>query len=374
MNASHSILPNAIAYQPSYEIAEEDEAETRAALLESLHKISAITYKDSGHATRSVHAKSHGLLRVEFDVPNNLPPLLAQGIFSQPGVRPAVMRLSTIPGDILDDSISTPRGMAIKIIGVEGERLSGSEGDCTQDFVLVNGPVFSVPDAKHFVGGLKLLAATTDKAPGLKKAVATVFRGIEKTLESVGKESTLLKTMGAHPHTHILGETFYSQVPLLYGPHMAKISVAPVSAELLALVNTHIDLKENPDGLREAVVAFFAENTAEWEIRVQLCTNLGSMPIEDASIQWPESESPYITVGRIIAAPQLGWSDALSKAVDDGMSFNPWHCISAHRPLGSIMRARKFAYEMSRQFRAEHNRTSITEPTHLDNFPVELFG
>jgi len=48
------------------------------------------------------------------------------------------MRFSTLPGDVLDDSVSTPRGLAMKVIGVEGERLEGSEGDVTQDFVLIN--------------------------------------------------------------------------------------------------------------------------------------------------------------------------------------------------------------------------------------------
>jgi hypothetical protein len=55
------------------------------------------------------------------------------------------MRLSTTPGDILPDDVSTPRAMAIKIIGVEGERLPGTEGDVTQDFVMVNGPAFNKP-------------------------------------------------------------------------------------------------------------------------------------------------------------------------------------------------------------------------------------
>jgi hypothetical protein len=46
-------------------------------------------------------------------------------------------------------------------------------------------------------------------------------------------------------------------------------------------------------------------------------------------------------------------------AVDDGMSFSPWHGIAAHRPLGSIMRVRKMAYEMGRRFRAEKSGRSI---------------
>src|SRR5260370_32130719 len=89
--------------------------------------------------------------------------VFAQGLFAKPGRYPIVMRFSTLPGDILDDSVSTPRGLSVKIIGVEGERLSGSEGDVTQDFVLVNGPAFGAPTPNKFLPVLTLLATTTDK-------------------------------------------------------------------------------------------------------------------------------------------------------------------------------------------------------------------
>src|SRR4051812_18201519 len=95
---SMPIVP--VVYQTAYEIAEENETETQEALLESLRKITETTFKDSGHATRSVHAKSHGLLQARLQVLDNLPAELAQGIFSQVETYPAVIRLSTTPGDI----------------------------------------------------------------------------------------------------------------------------------------------------------------------------------------------------------------------------------------------------------------------------------
>jgi hypothetical protein len=76
--------------------------------------------------------------------------VVKQPLFATPGRYPIVIRFSTIPGDILDDSVSTPRGLAVKIIGVKGERLTGSEGDVTQDFVLVNGPALAPPIQKSF--------------------------------------------------------------------------------------------------------------------------------------------------------------------------------------------------------------------------------
>src|ERR1700761_8525669 len=114
-----------VPYTPLVETIADNEAETQAELLEALLKISAITYKDGGHAMRSVHAKSHGLLRGTFTVADNLPPELAQGLFAQPGAYPVALRFSTSPGDILPDSVSTPRALAIKVMGVDGERLPG---------------------------------------------------------------------------------------------------------------------------------------------------------------------------------------------------------------------------------------------------------
>jgi len=362
--------PEPLLYAANYEVPEEGEEETRELLTQTLRGISEVTFNDNGHATRSVHAKSHGLLVGELRVPKDLAAVYAQGIFAAPGTWPVVMRLSTVPGDLLDDGVSTPRGLAIKVIGVGGERLEGSEGDVTQDFVLVTGQNFGAKTAKQFLSSLKLLARTTDKAPGVKNALSAVLRGAERALEAAGGSSGTLKALGGYPATQILGETFYSQAPILYGPYMAKVCVAPVSPALLRLVNAPIKLSAEPDALRESVVAFFAAQSAEWELRVQLCTDLARMPIEDSSIAWPEELSPYVTVARLSAPRQIGWSVERSEAIDDEMAFDPWHGVAAHRPIGSIMRVRKLAYAMSARFRAEHNHEPIVEPRNLDAIPL----
>lgn len=351
-----------LEFQPDFEQVSPDESEINEGIVEALRKILKTTYVDEGHAVRSVHAKSHGLLDAELIVADNLPKELAQGAFAVPGRHRAVMRFSTNPGDILDDKVSTPRGLAIKLLDVEGERLPGSEQDRTQDFVLVNAPVFVAPDTKAFLRSLKLLAATTDRAPQAKQVLSSVLRGAESVVEKLGGESAMLKGMGGHPLTHILGETFYSVVPVLWGPYYAKLSVVPVSAELTALTDRKLDMEDTPDALREAVVEHFARYGGEWEMRVQLATDAEKMPIEDATVLWPEDDSPYVTVGYLRAAPQSAWSQERSSRIDDGMSFSPWHGLAAHRPLGAIMRARKPAYEMSAGFRAEFNRCPIHEP------------
>jgi hypothetical protein len=157
----------------------------------------------------------------------NLAPELAQGLFAENSIYPMVMRLSTIAGDVLDDGVFIPRAIAFKVIGVDGDRLPGSETDRTQDFLMADGPVFSASTAKKFLASLKPFAKTTDKAPGLKKALSSVLRGLEAGLESVGGESATLKTLGGHPNNHILGATFYSQAPIRYGDYIAKMALFP---------------------------------------------------------------------------------------------------------------------------------------------------
>ncbi|SEW00652.1 catalase family protein [Luteibacter sp. 329MFSha] len=361
-----NLSPPPILFDESLEHVEPDEAETTEQLIETLTKINQTTLEHEKHAHRSVHAKSHALLTGELIVPDDLPRELAQGIFAKPGRYPLVMRLSTVPGDILDDSVSTPRGMAVKIVGVEGERLPGSDGDVTQDFVLVNGPAFSAPNAKRFAGTLKLIAATTDRAEGAKKALSAVLRGTERVIEAFGGRSPTLLALGGQPETNPLGDTYYSQAPLRFGDYVVKVSIAPHSPNLTALTDATLNVNGKANGLREAMVNHFAEEGGEWDLRVQFCTDPETMPVEDASVVWPEEKSPYIDVARIVVPPQAAWNAARRAAIDDGLAFSPWHGIAAHRPLGSVMRARRLAYKVMAKFRAHHNNVSVVEPRSIE--------
>ena len=358
-----------LPFQPAFEQVPDDEADTIREMVQAMRDIAETTYANGGHAIRSVHAKSHGLLTGRVTVLDGLPPGYAQGVFATPGSHAAVLRFSTNPGDILPDSVSTPRGLALKLIDVPGERLPGSEGQVTQDFVMQNAPAFVAATPKEFLKTLKLLAKTTDKASGLKKALSAVLRGTEKVVEALGGESPTLKSLGGHPQTHLLGETYYSVVPFLYGRYFAKLSVVPVSPELVALTDAPVDLDGKPDGLRESMNAFFADNTAIWEVRVQLATDIARMPIEDASVRWPEAESPYVTVAQLEVGAQPAWNSERARQMDDGMAFSPWHGLAAHRPLGGIMRVRKPSYEMSSGFRASHNGCPLHEPRAQDDLP-----
>ena len=351
-----------LRFDPSFETLPPDEEETQRDLTEAMLSIQRKTHADTGHAYRAVHAKAHGYLRARFEVLPDLPPALAQGLFAAPASYDAVLRFSTTPGDILDDNVSTPRGAALKVLGVSGARLPGSEGDTTQNYVLGNSPSFQVATAQAFLKQLRLLAATTGRAEPVKHAVSVLSRNANAALEAIGQKSATLTTLAGQATTELLGESFYSQAALLHGDYFGKVAIVPVSVDLVALTDRPLDAAGEPDALRESVRRHFRSCSAVWELRVQLATDLDAMPIEDAATQWPEDESPYLPVARITAAPQDSWSDDRQRFVEDNLAFNPWIGLAAHRPLGSVMRARRPAYAAAREYRGQANHVAIAEP------------
>ena len=347
-----------VPFDPSVETLSSDEAEAVASLKASFRHILETTSKDYGHAVRGVHAKGHGIIKGEVSVLPGLPPELAQGLFAQPGTYEAVLRISTSPGDILDDAVSSPRGAALKVLGVTGERLAGENGG-EQDFVMVNGPVFGAPTPAAFAKNLKLLAATTDRAEGAKAALSATLRVVEGALEALGAKSALITQLGGAPEVHPLGETYYSQTAYRYGDYIAKVSLAPVSPGLTERSGDIVDVHNRPDALREDVADVMIEQGGTWELRVQLCVDLETMPVEDPTVLWDEAASPFVTVATFTAAPQVSWRNGVSQSEEDLLSFSPWHGLAAHQPLGAINRARREVYDYSADFRAEVNQCPV---------------
>ncbi len=360
-----------IAFTPNIEVRADDEAETIRGLNEQLRLIQETTAKDYGTAVRGVHAKGHAIVKGRLEVLSGFAPALAQGLFAAPDSYDALLRFSTLPGDILDDSVSVPRGLAVKLFGVQGDRLPGSENDTTQDFILVNGPAFASPTPKAFLANLKMLAKTTDAGEGLKKGLSAVMQTVDAALETVGIQSPTIQTLGGAPNTHPLGEAYYSQVPLRHGGYIAKISVAPVSHNLTELAGRKVDTSGRPDALREEMGRVLIEQDSVWELRVQLCTDLEKMPVEDSSVVWDEKQSPYVAVARLTVPAQLGWERGLSEQQEQAVSFSPWHGLAAHQPIGGVNRARKPTYEMSTQFRGQHNGCPVHELRALADLPTQ---
>ena len=230
---------------------------------------------------------------------------------------------------------------------------------------MVNGPAFAAPTPKAFLGNLKRLASTTDRAEGGKKLLSTLFRAAEGALEAVGGQSSFLTTLGGAKPVHPLGATYYSQTPYRYGDHIAKFSLAPVSEALKDFADATINADGRPDAIREAVRELLIEQGGLWELRVQLCTDLDAMPIENPTIVWDEAASPFHAVATLSVPPQVAWEHGVSDRIEDRLSFSPWHGLAAHQPLGGVNRARRDPYRFSADYRAWFNGCPIHEPRGL---------
>lgn len=108
-----------LRYSTNVERPQPDEPVVFDELSRAMQHITRTMASRYRHAYRPVHAKSHGILVGNVEILPNLPEELAQGLFAQPRSYPVILRFSTNPGDILADNVSSPRGLALKVLNVD---------------------------------------------------------------------------------------------------------------------------------------------------------------------------------------------------------------------------------------------------------------
>lgn len=358
-----------LRYDAGVEEEQPHEAEDVAALREIFADLRAFAFEKHRHGLRDAHAKSHGVVRGTLRVHDDLPAELRQGLFAEPVERPVIIRFSTAPGDIVPDGVGTARGMAIKVLEVDGEKALPEAPDArTQDFLLVNHPTISSGDVHTYRRDQALLAKAARAPEPAQVATGVVLRAAAGAARKVGVDRTGGPAGQAMPHTHLLGETYWSQGALRFGEHVAKVAAVPVSANLTGLTGRRVPVGE-PSALRDLTAEFFADQRGTWEVRVQLAVDLATTPVEDASVEWPEDVAPHRTVATITVEPQDSSSPARRVHADDDLSFNPWHCLVEHQPLGSIQRVRRPVYDDSSRERHELNDRPLREPESIDELP-----
>ena len=361
----------ALLYAPGIEQPKPDEAEAIDGIIAAMTQQSEIVAGRIHHAVRASHAKSTGVVVGELVVPANLPPQLAQGLFARPGTYKIAVRFAQGPGEITSDTISTHRGMAIKVFGVEGEKLPG-HGDDTQDFVLATGTVFPSGTAQQFLKDEKQILLAT-KAPESVSTTLEVGRlpyRADRDEDGRRRSQPQGRTSSVIRRPHPLSDAYYSQAPIRFGAHVAKLGAFPTAPDMVAMANQEIDVGDDPDGFRRAVVSFFRGHDVSFDLRAQLWTDADTQPIEDTSVEWKEAESPYVTVATIRLPRQEACSTQRQHYFDDVMSFRPAHALVAHRPLGSVMRARLQVYQSLSDYRHRTNGAPLQEPASPERIPA----
>lgn len=361
-----------IPYSDSIEVTQPDEQEISQKIVDSMARVNRLMYEKYRHAIRDAHAKSHAILKGELQVYENLSEHLAQGLFAKAKSYPVIVRFSTAQGSIVPDKMSAFRGMAIKIIDVEGEKFLPELSDAlTQDFLMVNYPVIPTGTIKEYLKMQENLEKQADSGELFQEIAQKAAVGVQNVLAAVGLADDT-NALSA-PGPHILGDTYFSMAALRFGDYVAKINVKPLSENVKQLSGKKIDkdiIEADEHAFLTKIIAdFFKSDTAEYEIGAQLCTDVELMPVEDGSVQWPEDKSPYQPVAKLTFFPQETFSPERRVYADDTLSFNPFHCLPEHRPLGNIMRVRKLAYETSSRYRHNMNAMARVEPTSIDELP-----
>ncbi|KAF9430429.1 hypothetical protein BGZ94_006906 [Podila epigama] len=307
----------------------------------------------AGNAKRDVHAKATGLVRAEFKVHDDIPEDLAKGIFIPGKVYPAIIRLSNAAGDASQsDNHDDGRGFAIKLLNVPGPKLLESDKDATtQDFLFINAPFFMTNDAKTY---LELLQKANSNSI-LTKLTIPITLGVHGTLN--------LARLGHGKISNPLQIQYFSVVPyqLGLGPdrQAVKYSVRPVDTDA-----SHKDtIPPNPsrDFLHQAVKSTLLKKTVLYRFAIQRQKS-PQMDVEDSMVEWSQEESPFIDVATIsILQQDIDAND--NNALAERLSFNPWHSLPDHKPLGAMNRIRKVVYERISRVRDNMNSVPRQEPS-----------
>lgn len=303
-----------------------------------------------GSAQRFGNTKTFGVVRGEFSVLPDLPEHLRRGIFEKPQTFRAWVRFAGpgpyTPPDMEDYGQCS---VGIKLMGVPGRKLMADERR-TQDLIMVTPASFVTPNVRENV-----------KLQRWVRARASAFYFLNPL--DTHLLAAWMQFLFSRVHSSPLEVRYYSNVPFLLGEGQAvQYSMKPCSA-----AKTRIPAWPSANYLREAMTRTLSEEDWSFDFMVQRQTDSHRMPIEDATVKWPERLSPYIPVARLRLPRQRFDSDE-QLAFADRLRYNPWHSVPAHRPLGNSNRARRTMYLALAKLRQEMNATAHVEPTGDETF------
>jgi hypothetical protein len=295
---------------------------------------------------RGTHTKGV-CVRGTFEVLPGLDPRLAKGLYAHPGVYQATVRFANAESTIKPDDAPDVRAMSFAVevpAGVLGP-------DATRvDFSMNSTPVFTINDAHAFATLMRVLEA--DGRWGKLKALASLSPREFAGLIRIGRLAKQQKKHSVRPYQTL---RYWSTVPFRHGPDDAvKYSATaqpsnPADAPGTGANVLRDDLVRHLAGGREPMVFDFGLQLLDADaMRHKGRTKPATFWVENASVEWPESEAPFHTVGRLTLTPD---SHLDSDACDAFYIDVTEHATADGHPLGSINRARWFAEAASRRAR-----------------------
>jgi hypothetical protein len=277
---------------------------------------------------------------------------LAKGIFARPGIYPATLRFANSDPHVNSDFKPDVRSLSFSVDLTPERPETGAE---RQDFTLQNATTLPLNDARAFLATMKVIAASNPAKALWSLAVWDQLRVLRTLL--------LAQLQARKPVTPYQQLRYWSTVPFRHGAvDVVKQTATPAPGNPARPLQ-----KSNPDALRNELVRHLNEDSvmSSFDIGLQFLdaekmTYWGkcreaSFWIENASVEWKESEAPFHNVARLTLEPasELSWRDGETTYFD--VTRN---ATSDSIPVGSINRTRCRAEVASRQARLRTGKGS----------------
>ncbi|WP_105254280.1 catalase family protein [Pseudoalteromonas sp. T1lg75] len=300
---------------------------------------------------RDVHAKAHGCVKATFSVAELTDARLRHGVFAEPGQYQAWVRFSSGDTRPQADGVKDARGMAIKVMGVDGKKLLPLEQDAqTQDFVMINSDVFFIKDVAEYAKFMQYQAQGSKFGYFFNDFNWNIFKWHLRSLYLGAK------TLKTAPDS-LLTEQYHSLSAYRLGQEQfMKYSAKACTSNTAIAVN-----RDKPNFLRQELSKNLGQTGACFDFMVQLQNTDKYMPVEDTTVKWQSEDSPFIKVARV-EIPEQHFDTQEQNKFCENLSFTPWHAVKALEPVGGINRLRKAVYNGVSRYRHDKNGQEMFEP------------
>jgi len=342
------------------EVEQPNEKEKIQAVSDQFNRFQMMNFNEHAHCLRGTHLKTQGCVLGKFIVHDNLPAHLAQGMFAKPGSYDCIMRYSSLTPKLVPDNIPAPRGIGIKIFGIEGEKIWG-EDKKTQDWTFNNYPILELRDPK----------TTNEIADCLEKNWDNIPKFAEEQAKRV--DADVATYGGGLPRQHMVAMPQWSQSAYRHGDNVAKYGVFPLGEAQKKIENDAIKEDDPINCISQFNRVFHMTHKVTYKFCAQMLQNLDEQPVDDIGIEWKEDKYPMEQIATLEFEPQDSWLPEFRTWWDDRITCNSWHGLKAHQPLGSTNRMRRVVYAESRKLRLQVNGyRNYIEPASLDEVPAPI--
>lgn len=288
-------------------------------------------------ATRAVFRKVHGVAHGRLERARTCPKAWRVGFLAKSRLD-AWMRFSSDAAPT-DADLGTTLGIGIKLFGVPGLKADGERG-ATSDLIMQNAERFFVDDAKEMVAFTYA---------GVVQKNYDAYLATHKVTRDVLNEMTA-------PRGSVLTSTYWALLPFHLGGDIVKYRLLPhTPPEDVA--------DDAPDYLATDMANRLRAREHRFSLQVMARTDPETMPLDRATIVWPEGPDSWVSVATLVIPKQDIGAEGQC-AYGQNLSFNIWRAPPENAPCeaSSIAVVRRDVYRAGAEMRHRANGNLTGDP------------